>query len=469
MKKLRNAKGITLIALIITIIVLLILAGITLSTLAGRRGIINQAQNAEKEHTKAAALEDITLVTYQSLDNKGNTDTTKLEQGLNDIGATIKSKTENKWTVEQNGYEFEINIETRDVIAKGETGGTGEGIEKLVDMFRQAETDGCTNEDGTCDNPNHLHVGDYVNYQNPTTGTYTITGDKSGMNANQTYSIANNQLNWRVLGIDGETGGLKLIAGSPMKLNNIEGKDDPYLYMNGARAYLYGIQEIDKACEMYKNNHAIKARSVKIDDINELAGIEEEDISTYNIMPILGLGSVAPYGSSYSYTGYTPEGWINGDGKTTVTGEAKGYAYFSNEITSSVSSRSMSSSGGSSELPVIPMPSTRARKMIFDNLDYTHGKDYWLASSGVLSHPSFGYANFAPYAVCERYGVTMAGFSIGCRFSSGGYEGGDLYAVRPVVILKSDITKDQISKIADKTEETWNYNGGEWNVQFKSI
>ena len=137
----------------------------------------------------------------------------------------------------------------------------------------------------------------------------------------------------------------------------------------------------------------------------------------------------------------------NGDGKTTVTGEAKGYAYFSNEITSSVSSRSMSSSGGSSELPVISMPSTRARKMIFDNLDYTHGKDYWLASSGVLSHPSFGYANFAPYAVCERYGVTMAGFSIGCRFSSGGYEGGDLYAVRPVVILKSDINKDQIQKV----------------------
>ena len=123
MKKTRNAKGITLIALIITIIVLLILAGITLSTLAGRRGIINQAQNAEKEHTKASALEDITLVTYQSIDNKGNTDTTKLEQGLNDIGATIKSKTENKWTVEQNGYEFEIDIETADVSEIGSYGG----------------------------------------------------------------------------------------------------------------------------------------------------------------------------------------------------------------------------------------------------------------------------------------------------------------------------------------------------------
>ena len=128
MKKTKNAKGITLIALIITIIVLLILAGITLSTLAGRRGIINQAQNAEKEHTKASALEDITLVTYQSLDNKGNTDTAKLEQGLNDIGATIKNKTENKWTVEQNGYEFEIDIETADVTEANESTGSYGGI-----------------------------------------------------------------------------------------------------------------------------------------------------------------------------------------------------------------------------------------------------------------------------------------------------------------------------------------------------
>ena len=139
MKKTRNAKGITLIALIITIIVLLILAGITLSTLAGRRGIINQAQNAEKEHTKASALEDITMVTYQSLDNKGNMDTTKLEQGLNEIGATIKSKTENKWTVEQNGYEFEIDIETGDVIAKGTT---GETVSEPTDIYVFLYTDG---------------------------------------------------------------------------------------------------------------------------------------------------------------------------------------------------------------------------------------------------------------------------------------------------------------------------------------
>jgi len=113
----RNSKsaGITLIALVITIIILLILAGITLSTLAGRRGIIKQAQGAETEHNKASALEDVTIVTMQSLNNRGNMDTTKLEQGLRDIGATIKSKGEAKWQVEYKEYGFEIELEEGDV------------------------------------------------------------------------------------------------------------------------------------------------------------------------------------------------------------------------------------------------------------------------------------------------------------------------------------------------------------------
>ena len=47
-KKLKNAsKGITLIALVITIIVLLILAGVTIATLTGENGILTQANNAK--------------------------------------------------------------------------------------------------------------------------------------------------------------------------------------------------------------------------------------------------------------------------------------------------------------------------------------------------------------------------------------------------------------------------------------
>ena len=42
----KNNKGITLIALVITIIVLLILAGVSIAMLTGENGILNQASKA---------------------------------------------------------------------------------------------------------------------------------------------------------------------------------------------------------------------------------------------------------------------------------------------------------------------------------------------------------------------------------------------------------------------------------------
>ena len=59
-----NAKGITLIALIITIIVLLVLAGVTIAMLTGENGIINKAMQAkirteEAKETEEAGLKEI--------------------------------------------------------------------------------------------------------------------------------------------------------------------------------------------------------------------------------------------------------------------------------------------------------------------------------------------------------------------------------------------------------------------------
>ena len=57
-KKLRQAnKGITLIALVITIIVLLILAGVTIATLTGKNGILEKVNQSKKENEKAERIE----------------------------------------------------------------------------------------------------------------------------------------------------------------------------------------------------------------------------------------------------------------------------------------------------------------------------------------------------------------------------------------------------------------------------
>ena len=57
----KGQKGITLVALVITIIVLLILAGVGISMLAGDGGILNYAQNASGEYKNASNLENQTI------------------------------------------------------------------------------------------------------------------------------------------------------------------------------------------------------------------------------------------------------------------------------------------------------------------------------------------------------------------------------------------------------------------------
>lgn len=60
-KKERNNKGITLIALVITIIVLLILAGVAIATLTGDNGILTKASSSKIKNEQATVKEQIIL------------------------------------------------------------------------------------------------------------------------------------------------------------------------------------------------------------------------------------------------------------------------------------------------------------------------------------------------------------------------------------------------------------------------
>ena len=59
--KKKNARGITLIALVITIIVLLILAGVTINALSGENGIITKSKEAKIKTEKSRTIEKINL------------------------------------------------------------------------------------------------------------------------------------------------------------------------------------------------------------------------------------------------------------------------------------------------------------------------------------------------------------------------------------------------------------------------
>jgi len=111
MKEKVSNKGITLIALIITIIVLLILAGVSIATLTGENGILAKAERTTKETEIAEAKEQAKLDILAWLSNqieKGeNTNLTKDEIKAILVGKEyVKELGEQSFTTVKNGYEI---------------------------------------------------------------------------------------------------------------------------------------------------------------------------------------------------------------------------------------------------------------------------------------------------------------------------------------------------------------------------
>ena len=116
--KFKNAKGITLIALVITIIVLLILAGVTIATLTGDNGILNQAGKAKDKTTEAESIERVQVEVAGSYGLDGTIDKDQLNKNLGNI-AGLKIGESNfggenivkelPATVTLNGYDIGID------------------------------------------------------------------------------------------------------------------------------------------------------------------------------------------------------------------------------------------------------------------------------------------------------------------------------------------------------------------------
>ncbi len=93
-KEVKKDKGITLLALVITIIILLILAGITISAITGNNGIIGNAGKAKEEAEIANEKEIVEKATVQAMGNNkyGNIEESELQSELDK--ETDEGKTE---------------------------------------------------------------------------------------------------------------------------------------------------------------------------------------------------------------------------------------------------------------------------------------------------------------------------------------------------------------------------------------
>ena len=117
MKKFKRVNGITLVALVVTIIILLILSGIAIGTLGGKNGLLAKTKQAKKAHIQSEMQEQLTLALNElQVDKKGNA---SLDDVTQDWINTVISKDYNPQIKEDASFEGKMVVMNKDdVIGK---------------------------------------------------------------------------------------------------------------------------------------------------------------------------------------------------------------------------------------------------------------------------------------------------------------------------------------------------------------
>lgn len=248
-------RGLTLIALIITIIVLLILAGVTIATLTGENGILTRASDASEQTIIGQEKEQVGIAYLGADMNKtGESVTvTELQEELDKVAlAQVTDNGDGTFNVFFTDTEHNYNVNNGKI--------------------EEVEINWIQNADGTITNKDKtitLQIGQYVDY-NPTTvsqtdSSYTqlisMLGEENSGSANNTSTtITQESMDWRIL--DVENGKIRLISAKPT---------DSRIELNNYQGYNNGVYLIDEACRVLYGNStfASTVQNLKLEDIEK--------------------------------------------------------------------------------------------------------------------------------------------------------------------------------------------------------
>ena len=438
---LKNKNAITLIALVVTIVVLLILAGVTISLLLDENGIIAKSKDARNANRAGTIRDEISL---------WEADKVASENGAGSHESMDAFLTRLKTRGLINDEDIQKIKDTRELQVGKEIIKFPSDAKTLVQAFNDGE----------------LQVGDYLNYNDyvDESKTYTTKTNENGW-ADQKYT-ATKDTYWQVLGLD-ETGErLMLISQSPIKkemkqkdqteqevgrtkirLASIENaiklgareepidwETTPYLVLKGAYGYVNCEKILNDISGIYSTSLG-KAESLTAEEINRLIGVTVDytNKKVYaNSDPNTNIDEWGVLGNQYTYkeTDYTPESYINSKANATAgtqTDPATAYYYQWGNLTINDTLKTILFNGTTS--------------------DANFAKSYWLASPAVGADSDRAY--FGPGDVFNGY-VGAGGDLFG---SHGDWSAGS-FGVRPVVYLESNITVEDLHKI-DGQEEDW--------------
>ena len=456
----RREKGITLIALVITIIVLLILAGVTIATLTGDNGILGKAKTAKTTNDEEKAKEQIKIAVMGSYGKDGELNYDDLTKNLGQIGI--------KDLPNEASYPLEVTLDgvSATIEANGEVNFTTSG------GYTQTG-DTITSPDGKT-----MKVGDYVDYD-PTLGanasdlTYSSPSSKTGADSNQDFNVATYKsagYGWRVLGV--KNGKIRLISEEFIGSGTYADSSRTRYTLTGQKGYINGIEELNKISGIFGHGKgAEKATSITVEDVNEITGYNPETAK-------YGKGDFCEYGNKVTYT--RGEGSALSSSATngkTWSGTREKFNYYdkasktfkaltsgSTEITSTYYDyyagkfgKNNGTDGTSAVDDIYNLNETYKMLFGYDKVgsdngfrNFTNGKcaqNYWLASD-------YAYAdNYdADWGLCNVYDGSV-GNGGNIFYDSNGSERDNSRGVRPVVSLKSDISLE------------WNDTAGEWKMK----
>ena len=210
---LNNKKGITLIALVVTVVVLIILAGVSINAVLGDNGIIkkaNQAASVTKEAEVKEAINRTILEFYLTNDYETLEDFLKAKAEDGSIDSVTKNA-DGTLTVKKGEYSVTVENKTNS------SGGSSSGGETQTPEITIGEAKVVANSDGTgsaITDANSVYLGNtlYITFSHSITGgtttvdktipyavtkngtyTFTVTGTVNGKSYTKNVSVEVNQ------------------------------------------------------------------------------------------------------------------------------------------------------------------------------------------------------------------------------------------------------------------------------------
>ena len=212
-----NKKGITLIALVVTVVVLIILAGVSINAVLGDNGIIkkaNQAASVTKEAEVKEAINRTILEFYLTNDYETLEDFLKAKAEDGSIDSVTKNA-DGTLTVKKG--EYSVTVENKTNSSGGSSSGGSTGGETQTPEITIGEAKVVANSDGTgsaITDAASVYLGNtlYITFVHSITGgttvvdktipyavtangtyTFTVTGTVNGKNYTKNVSVTVNQ------------------------------------------------------------------------------------------------------------------------------------------------------------------------------------------------------------------------------------------------------------------------------------